>query len=140
MIFLTILLVLGGITVSWILLDEVFVNEKEPSFLLLKFLQSIKIPLGLSVFIISILNLASLFFRSSEPGKDYPFLTSVIVFINSFIIIREKFFLWFKIKNSNLVDFFSSLYQKRKIFGLIGLSICLLKMILLLEPILRFFL
>jgi hypothetical protein len=136
---LTVLLVAGGVLVSLLLLDELFVKEGAPGTLFVKFLESIRLPLGLTVLAIALANAASPYWRDgSVAWNDYPFLTWIVVFINAFLTVREPVLRWVRLDQTAFAAFMVSADSKKRVFGLVGLAVCGLKLVMTVEPLLRF--
>lgn len=124
--------------VSLLLMEEAFTVEGSPARLFVAFLGSVRVPLGTAVAGVAVLNLASWFWRDgSVPWNDYPLLPSLVVLVNALLVVRGSWIRLFRLEGTALGAWTETLEGNRRVFGAVGLLVCVVKLLLMVEPVLR---
>ncbi len=124
-----VLLIVAGLCVGLMNGADRLAKEGSKLELLVSFLNSIKIPVGMTAFVISLLN------AFNVHVYDYPFLTWFIVLINSLILLNEFFIEKLRIVEGPALTVLVFLKEKELYFGLAAVVIVIIKAIYLLAPI-----
>ena len=123
-----VLLIVAGLCVGLINGAERLAREGSKLELLVRFLNSIKVPVGIAALVISLLNAFNI------HVYDYPFLTWLIVFINAIILLDEFLIEKLRIVEGPALTALEFLKKNDFYFGLTALVIMIIKTVYLLAP------